>query len=623
MLDFKKRHRDRVQVILGNHDLNRLGFVRDNFLIEQGNHPKYSEWLATRKLKDSTLNRVTFWGSNAYGVNEEGVPPPLAQYRSELTRMRGSPVSLDEAAMQFARDLKVGLNGEPHGPMLQYILGGSESIVIDSSRVQAVFTHAPITVGSLGVIPNRARVSGGASWLIEREKNFQDLLKQFVRDIRDHKAPSSILVELGDARYDNVGQLLTTNADSLTYTERPMQGEQFFGVDDTVAKTFINDPEHPVRMLFSGHKPAGNYPTVHAKRFGGQYFFDVAVDTSRGPNGIHSTLVLEDDGNLAISGTTFEAKVEHWVVDVRNPGYLGKIAPDGFHIKGQTSDGKYIMEKYSGYSLVEKIAAPNEIDLSHTTYSSLDAALDKTILKKEGALKAALRNKGITLVSDFDALSRILGDRFVLDLRGSTSWTAFDDQAAERVRNILAEMAVRLDPKNVVVMTGGNRVENANALENMVLDVFGDPSRKFQVIGIMKYDTPANEIDSAVKYILLNSEGDNWDGPVKAAQEFVYAHNGACVYFGGGKVLERTALNPTSAKMKDRMLMFQGYGGTSEKVFKEQGAGTAVSDVNELMGKLRQINPKVIHAHGVGLFIGARVRSDAGFSHCSRLLRHK
>ena len=56
LLDLKNRHPQQVDIVLGNHEYNRLGFVRDNVRIEKGQASDYTKWLASKGLKDNNLS---------------------------------------------------------------------------------------------------------------------------------------------------------------------------------------------------------------------------------------------------------------------------------------------------------------------------------------------------------------------------------------------------------------------------------------------------------------------------------------------------------------------------------------------------------------------------------------
>jgi nicotinate (nicotinamide) nucleotide adenylyltransferase len=597
LLDLKNRYPKRVDIVLGNHEFNRLGFVRDNVRINQGKHPQFSKWLAEKGLKDSTLNRVMFWGTNAYGVNKEGIPQPLEQYQQELSNTKGTKVSIEEAAEQFAKDLKVGKGSEPHGKMLQYILVGQESAV----RNGYAFTHASVNVDSLGIVPlQEKKISGGATWLIERnEKFYKPQINQFISDVKQDKIPAAILAEIGDARWDSVGKRVVHDSNSLTYTERPRDGDQYRGVEQKVAKSFAEDTKQPLKGIFTGHKPAGDFATAHRLEINGNAFFDIVVDTSRGPNGMHATTTLLDNGDVEMRGQTAEGKMERWIVGQNGDKLVGRINEDGFHIKGVTSDGRYILERYQGFNLEQKIVSKASIDPKKTFLSSIDSADENSLKAKVASLKDAIKSSGGSVLADIDEASRLVGDKFILDLRGASSWAAVDDVKAEKIKLELIKLSKSLDPKKVVIMTGGNRASHLNAVENIVHDVFAGPDvkEKFDIIGFMKHDTPADEVDKAVKYVVLMGNGDNWDGPVQAAQKFVSERRGASVIIGGGGVLKRAIDSEVAATMKDRLFLFQGYGGASEE---KAPRGTAINSMDELIAGVEKLDKEAIIATNVG-----------------------
>lgn len=594
-LDLKARHGSRFDFVWGNHEANRFGFIRDNILIERGQHPEYSKWLVDKGIKDSVENRVTFWGTQTYGMNKEGIPLPIADYQKELSKSRGKPVSVKDAAEQFAADLRVGRPGEKHGKMLQLLSTGQES----TYRSGYSMTHAPIASGAEGIVPLGKKLDGGATWLRDRNTLFfRPQLEMFIKAAQNGEVPSDLLSSIGDARWDAAAKAVVNDSASITYTERAKDGEQYRGVRPSVAERFANDAQSPSRGLLSGHKPAGNFATAHRQEVAGKPFFDVVVDTSRGPNGMYSTTTVLDNGDLEIRGMTQEGSQERWTIGPISDPLVGKFTEDGFHIKGVTGDGKLILEKYVGFSLEEKIVPKESIDPSKTSFSFEDPTRNSVRLKKGDALVKAIKAHGGTVLVSIEEASRIVGDRFVLDLRGASKWAAVDEAKAKEIRTQLMLMAERLDPKKIVIMTGGNRAGHPNAVENMVHDIFAgaEAKKKFDIVGFMKHDTAADEVDSAVKFVFRVGEGDNWDGPVQAAQKFVNERRGATVMWSGGGVLERAIDTPVAARMKNRMLMVQGFGGASEN---KAAQGIAVKSTEDILSELYKVDSIAFHTENI------------------------
>lgn len=590
-MDLQSRRPTQFEHILGNHEYNRLGYIRENILMEKGKHAEYKKWLAEERLGDSTENRVSYWGRNTYGVTKEGIPLPVDQYRKEMTNQLGREVSVKEAAENFAADLRVGKPGEKHGKMLEYILKGNESTQAKGWGL----THAPPNRGNVGVVPGPKgeKLAGGASWLRARNDGFfKPELDKFVSDVQAGRVPSDVLPSLGDARWDSVAKSVVHDAASLSYTERPRVGDRYTGVDEEVARAFSTDPKEPVRGLISGHKPAGSVQTVHRMSVDGKPFLDVVADTSRSPRGVNSSMSILDSGDIEITEKSTTGKFIKTRVGPNTNPLIGMVTEDGFQIKSGPFNGKYKLERYVGYNVEEKLVKGSELKAMKLAFSVGNSATDTVLRHKVDTLSKAIRDAGGEVVTA-DEAGRFVRDRFVIDMRGATSWSALSDAQIKKMRKDLTELASTLDPDEVVILTGGNRVSNPNAFESVVQDVFAGPEakQKFDIIGFMKHDTPADEVDSAVKNVVLIGEGNNWDGPTQAALKFVKEKNGASLMVGGGGVLERYAQSETAAGMKDRLFLLQGYGGASEKVAEK---GTPIHSIAEFKGRLRNVKPEVV-----------------------------
>lgn len=615
--DLKKTYPDRFDFIWGNHEANRFGFIRENIRMARNEHPEYKKYLQESGLPDSTENRVFFWGRETYGTDQNGVAKPVAEYQKELSNRLRREVSVAEASDEFAKDLKVGKPGEPHGKMLDLLTKGQES----AYRNGFAMTHAPIRGDAAGLTPLEGeKHAGGASWLKHRNENyFRKEIESFITAAQKGEVPSSILPDTGDARWDSVARRVVNDGHSLSYTERGMIGDQYVGIEPSVAKRLADDKDMPAKGLITGHKPAGNYATVHRQQVGASDFFDVVADTSRGAQGAASTVTIKPDGSLNMSGQTTEGKLQKWTVNSKSDPMIGKVLEDGFHIKGETRDGHYIMERYEGYGLKESVVPKSEVDTSKAAFSYEDASRNKVSQAKEAALESAINSHGGQVLAGTDEAARVVGDRFVLDLRGASKWAAVDEAKAAEISAQLKEMAQEMDPKKVVILTGGNRAPSPNAVENMVHDIFhGDRATgKFDIIGFMKHDTPADEVDKSVKYVVKIGDGNNWDGPVNAAHEFMVKNKGASVMWGGGGVLERALNSPFVKNFKNRFYLMQGYGGASEKFALN---GTSIRSTKELIQKVsnavRASEPKMVRARGaserIGVYAGSFDPPHAG-----------
>lgn len=583
LLDLKERYADRVTLVLGNHDSNRLRYLRLSAQIDRGEAQDYSNWLKSEQKQDSVAHRVFFWAKDLYGLSREGVPGPVAWYQKEIRKKDGKEVSWQLAAEKFAEDLRIDADPQKEGMMVRFIKAGVESAVVTNR----VAVHSEINSNAIGVIPGRA--NGGyqkdsltiQQWLSLRAAQFYNPeIGNFFENLLQRKIPSAILPNISDARWDAVSNAPAADSTSFQYTDRPKDGDQLRGLHPDEAARMAQDG---LNGVITGHKPGGAFPSIHRIWTPHGIITDIDVDTSRGIENENVTTTLHDNGDISIMWTDPEGKVWETRTPSKGGDLIGMVTEDNYLIKFKKGD-EYIAERYKGYNIETRVYSEADLKNEKLRYSSVDRGQNSEINKKVENLKKAIIKNNSVLLDDEHMVEKIVGQKFILDFRGPSDWAALSQKEIDGVRAQLFEMRKHLSPENIILFTGGNRAQNPNAFESLVHDVFGD---MFDIIGFTKNDTPSDEVDKKVKYYFLIGEGDNWDGPVQQAFRFVEEHSGAVVMIAGGGVLKRAAVSKDGRALgAKRLYMLQGYGGASEEKLTESG-GQAVRSFSHVLSYLK------------------------------------
>lgn len=589
LLNLKLRRKKRFDIVLGNHDSNRLKFIRLNAMADQKKDTGYLNWLKSNEKIDSVHNRVFYWAKDCYGLDKDGVPGPIRWYQLEMQNRSIAQVTVEQAAEQLAADMRVSQNGKADGRIVQFIKLGTETVI----RNGYIFVHSPINTDAMGIIPGNKSLKKETDirrWLDMRRKFFYEPeVKKFFSDIVNGRIPSDLLPSLADARGDEVSNSSIADSESMQYADRPLAGDQLRGIHSAVARAIISAK---LLGLFSGHKPSGRWPGIHRIYVDGKFVIDVDTDVSRGGRVGKVSISILPSKEIEITYVDDQGKKHVSKTPVHRPDFIGMVTEEGYLIKVRMGD-RYIAERNVGRELEQLEIPVNDIANLKLSHSTIDRANDFALLRKNSRLRKAIEAYGGTILKEESHIDQVIKGRFLIDMRGASDWATLPQEAIDGLKAELLQFRKSLDPSRVVLITGGNRAKNPNAFETLVHEIFGDV---FDIVGFMKHDAPANEADPKVKYIYFIGEGENWDGPVRAALKFVQERLGISLMIGGGGVLRRSAESSVAALMKDRLYMFQGYGGASEEKLQVSG-GIPVGTFKDLWVDLKKKYPSTFKAN--------------------------
>lgn len=590
LLGFQERYPTRVGLVLGNHEYNRLAFVRENIMMQRGEHSGYRQWLnATRQAGettgvDSRLNRVQYWANQFYGGSGNIAPTdrnPLVHYQQELTnraiaegRLRpGQTITIEQAAAQFTRDLDPGGNGRQPGRMLQYIMRGQEIVYMEGFHF-----HGPPNDANVGRIPgeNYDLSSGnGRDWVQRRnDRFFRPQMEQFIAAAQSGNIPSDTLVRVGDASYDPLSRVVN-NPNTVTYTERTeIDTERARGVKlsitpDTAEFLCRGLPPSQCRVI-SGHKPVGEVPAVYRVEYTTpdgtrRTLFDVGVDTSQGrAGGAQATTTIRTNGNINITANSraydpsapgnqgAEVRVSFDTGPELN-SQIGRVTADGWLVKGVDANGNYVLERmgfesesardgFDRYETRTRVVTPQQ--LGETSLPGYDPNNHTRAVQLRNTLVGNIERNAGTVLNSSDEIARFINGRYVIDFSGDADYVNRINPDQQRLlRERLMRLAGELDPERVVILNRGVISSNPNGIENIVRDIFSNPNKPFTILGVTPSNTPATQIDTRIKNFVLTPAGTDFDGAFSASRRILLDNRGVSVTIGGQAVVERSLLS--------------------------------------------------------------------------------
>lgn len=330
LLEAKRAAPDRVVLIAGNRDINKMRLAR-----ELRGHPPLRAPKEIAEQGGATL--LSFIFSNTMGAKDA-----FEHRRTELER-DGSGSENEDVVASFLADL------EPDGELTRYL----DACQLAHREGATLFVHGGVTHDNFGVVPGIAqRVTELDEWIGELNAFYARSVRAFVnRELDDAGRPRWADVVAYQAPLPGA----RSNPGSVIYT-RPLdeQGDPQLPAVDVVKKL-----EHAgIRRVVVGHTPVGDCPTLLRDDSG---FELVIADNSYGRMETGASVVADDD-TMKVSGeTVLDGNEQASVVfelGAWEASPLGKrVAGTSRLVKARLARGDFLTYRTLGGYEVEQLAA--------------------------------------------------------------------------------------------------------------------------------------------------------------------------------------------------------------------------------------------------------------------------
>jgi len=310
LLAAKRRHGERVVLLAGNRDINKLrlhrelaGHVPRGAPPElHGDRPALLRWILAR----------TMGASEAFG------------HRAAELRAAGAPADDEAVVDSFAADIA------PGGPLAEYL--GHASLAFRAGRT--LFLHGGVTSASLGVVPGREPVTDVDRWIADLNAFYDQQVAAFTTQRFEHGVPGwASIVDYqapipGTGRHQAsvvYGRLADAHNDPRLPEPGVIAALQRAGID----------------RLVVGHTPVGDVPAV-LRRDG---FTQVMADNSHARLEWGVRLGLDDDavtwsGRCRLDdGTELSASA---VID-DGPSPVGAVTRERGHLVKAEHAGQFLL----------------------------------------------------------------------------------------------------------------------------------------------------------------------------------------------------------------------------------------------------------------------------------------
>lgn len=541
LVDLKRRYPQRVTLLWGNRDLNKIGMLHDLPLLEKKVSGDFERWVEV-KLAASATGANTATGTRRrakllaqmnslehrvdYWLESHSAPGALELHRKELSARAGHEVSAREAAQDYVDRIR------PGGTFFEYLRLG-QLMHVDRN---AVFVHGGITDENFGRVPGRTeRANNVFEW--ERQLNAwgHAELVQVEHAVKSQGLGKHVpqkIVDYGDAIWDptavagaNKRGVVFMNDFSVIYAARQREDGNF-RVPQQATIEWLKRSGVDTVML--GHSPVGDVPTP-LKADG---FLQVMGDTSYGGARAGSTITLGADGGVWVSGHTTQGGAVTYRAAAKRSPYVGMVTEGGYTVVGRTrinGTTQYLLTKYyDGYKIAEKQVTRTELQALKPRQASL--AVSQELVKQRDVLLQSLSEKGKRILELPEVANNVIGDKVPIVISGASRFGQYP-AAPEVVEAEVRALVRTLDQTRVVLITGGTD----NGVEKIVHQV----AKEFnvRVVGFIHEGAVPGEIN-LVRDVVLAGARNQWVDPLLAALELAKRKSGMAVFVGGGGVVK-------------------------------------------------------------------------------------
>jgi hypothetical protein len=273
LLDAKYRYPERVILLAGNRDINKLRLSR-----ELSGEPPSRAPSEVRGDLPTLLRWIlenTMGAKGAFGFRLD-----------ELRRDGGAPEDMD-VVRSFLDDLR------PDGPFTDYLAACQLAVAVGPT----LFVHGGVTEENLGTVPGIDSTLEPRSWIEHLNVFYRTSLEAY-REGRRLSSGETGWAEL--VRYQAPTPGLGKNQRSVVY-----------GRTCDATNNLVSPPESVrirlgrvgLRRVVLGHTPMGDVPSFLRSGEDAEAFETVCADTSRGRLEDAPSLVLEPGGSLSVVGT--------------------------------------------------------------------------------------------------------------------------------------------------------------------------------------------------------------------------------------------------------------------------------------------------------------------------------
>jgi len=563
MSALKEKYPDRVALIWGNREMNKLGLIKDIGSLQELTNSDYRASLISKLEKDgikipnsrsgrdrvlakynTSSNQLDWWLSN------QGAQDALKFHKEELEKSLRRKISLDDAADDYIKRMM-----PPNGDFYKYLKQGQIGHIQDGT----LFVHGGVNQLNTLRVPGESKTYSNYNDWIKSLNRWGDSQLNKVESLFKKGQADQIgklnLFRYGDAKWDpTVGKwgAVIASDQSVIYPIRSKNDGNLRLPDEPTIRGLRRDG---ISQLVLGHTPAGNVAVPLTTNDG---FTTIMADTSFSPQDQSKKFIEISADGIKAEGVLADGTSILMETGKKGDSLVGKVV-DGYTIVGKKVDGSYALYRYApGYKIEEKFLSRSDVlALKPTEPFVLDNEEHKALLDSftdgvSDQSRAKDGRKPIHFYDDIWEMKLANNSRTPIVFSGASQFTdEFLD--GDKVRSAVNQLLLNLDPAKTVIVTGGTH----HGFEKIVHEEAWKISSDFKIEGVASAGATPKDIPN-INGVAIG--GYDWDSPLKSAIAWAKEANGVVITVGVGAsvlVMGGSAIKQGASKEFSEMKNFK------------------------------------------------------------------
>ncbi len=503
LLQLKKKYPDRVKLIIGNRDINKL------ILLDRWHH----------QSREST-SLLEFLQHN---LTELGCKNCLELHRVELEELRSKRVTLEEAAKDYFKQL------EPGGEYFEYVKQGE----FITRKGEVLIVHGMVSTANYGVVPSQKEIHTNVDqWVLALENWGRSQVKEIETNYGKQgkeKSPAwqaiNQLVAYGDSKFDVQSNTNYANSKSVVYSMRQKEDGNFRLPSAGLIERFkLNG----VNTLISGHSPAGNIPLC----LKGNNFIQVMADVSYSSNKKYSQLHFSATGDLFLQGRSGNGQTVVGQTSPRSNDFIGKLN-NGSVVVGQNYfTGGYLSTRYQNDTeIIETWQARQNMEIAEL--STPHASSNQELEYHTEQMKEGLKQRGVKThhLNHMEPLLKAEGKTMVYFSTSHLASSSLNEGGVNQMISEAKALLESLSPEKFLIITGGTKGSVDSLLTKEALN------RGFRVIATVPQTITPSEVAPHIKEVVI--VGETWHDRGIEILSYQKSHGGLSLFLGDGPIVRQ------------------------------------------------------------------------------------